>query len=215
LNRDQFAVVLSTLRSRVREGAWVEGEPLTVADIASECGVSATPVREALARLAGEGLVEDWRGRGYHARRIDVVDLADLYGGQYTLAKVGLAAAQRGVTHAAWEFHPSTNDFLLRPVATWEALFEGLARRANNKFLMTEQRRLADLLAPARHVEPSVLAEAAEDFEPLVGAIERLDWCELDAQLGPVIRRRKAALGDLVGAMRINSTKYKVSIQTL
>jgi len=212
LNRDQFVVVLATLRRRFREGEWVEGEPLTVADIAADCGVSATPVREALARLAGEGLVEDRRGRGYHAPRIDTAELTDLYRAQHILAQVALAAARRFPTGRGPQPGPTSADFVQHPASAWERLFELLIRQANNNFLVQEQRRLADRLAPVRRVEPSVLAEGAADFEPLAFAAAGADWNGLVETLRPFLRRRKAAVESLVVGMRLQSAKYKVSI---
>src|SRR5580692_3258309 len=146
LNRDQFAVVLASLRARLRDGEWVEGEPLTVGDLASGYGVSATPVREALSRLAGDGLVEDRRGRGYYAHRIDGVDLADLYRVQQTMAQVALAAPRPGGGPQR-QPGPTGTEYLEQPVRAWETLFERILRNANSAFLMSTQQRLADRLA--------------------------------------------------------------------
>ena len=46
------------LRSDILSGALPPGERLVVADLADRYGVSPTPLREALRRLAAEGLVE-------------------------------------------------------------------------------------------------------------------------------------------------------------
>jgi DNA-binding transcriptional MocR family regulator len=210
LNRDQFVVVLAALRQRFREGEWVEGEPLTVSEIATECGVSATPVREALARLAGEGLVEDRRGRGYHARRIDPAELLDLYRAQYILAQVAAAGALRAPV--ALEPGPSPSDFVRQPVGAWEHLYELLIRQANNGFLILEQRRLADRLAPARRIERTVLDEAEGDFDSLCLAMAKPGWTGLVETLKPFLRRRKAAVESLVVSMRLESAKYKLPI---
>jgi DNA-binding transcriptional regulator YhcF (GntR family) len=212
LNRDQFAVVVAALRDRFREGEWVEGEPLTVADIAAQCGVSATPVREALSRLAGEGLVEDRRGRGYYALRIDAVDLIDLYRTQHFLAQVALSSAFIATAAPPAKSWPAADEFVSHPVRAWEALFEALVRHANNRFLLGEQRRLADHLAPARRLEPEVLAETPYDFQPLIQAAGMPDLTDLGAVLKPFIRRRKAAAERLVAGMRLASAKYKISI---
>jgi len=211
LNRDQFAIVLASLRTRFREGEWVEGEPLTVGDLAARYGVSATPVREALSRLAGEGLLEDRRGRGYYAHRIDGVDLADLYRVQETLIQVALAAARRGGRQQG-RTEPANADFLERPAQAWEALFEAVLRGANSAFLMDAHRRLADRLAPARRVEPEMLGETPSDFEPLTAAQSATDWFGLECAVAPFFRRRRAAVDDLVVRMRLDSAKYKVSI---
>jgi DNA-binding transcriptional ArsR family regulator len=212
INRDQFAVVLAELRGRLREGAWVEGEPLTVGELANECGVSQTPVREALARLAGEGLVEDRRGRGYFSRRIDGAELADLYRAQKILGRVALASGpyRRGVWDQPYLCAPT--DFLSSPVTTWERLFDALLRRANSTLLIQHQRRLADLLAPARRIEPQVLGENATDFEPLATALAASDLAGIEAALEPLSLRRRGSVNELVVAMRLEAQKYKVSI---
>lgn len=211
LNRDQFAVVLASLRERFREGEWVEGEPLTVADLASGYGVSATPVREALSRLAGDGLVEDRRGRGYYARRIDGVDLADLYRAQEALVQVALATVRCEIGSKR-RLGPVYCDYLVNAAQAWEALFEAVLRSADSGFLMSAQQRLADRLAPARRVEPEMLGETATDFEPLIAAQSASDWTALEGALAPFFRRRRAAVERLVVRMRLNSPKYKVSI---
>jgi len=209
LNRDQFAVVLASLRRRFRDGEWVDGESLQVGDLAQQCGVSATPIREALSRLAGEGLVEDLRGRGYQARRLDGVDLLDLYRTQQAMAQMAVARCGSGVK---LEFRLGPQDFIDDPVRTWEAFFEAFIRRANAGFLLLEQRRLADRLAPARRLEPQVLAETAEAFAALAHTIEAADLGAVLAALEPLFRRRRDAADALVASMRLNASRYKSHI---
>ena len=78
--RDPFGEALSELRMRLRQGELRPGAPLVVMDLAQSLGLSATPVREALAFLAGEGLIEGRRGaaRGYLAGRLGSAEIADL-----------------------------------------------------------------------------------------------------------------------------------------
>jgi DNA-binding transcriptional MocR family regulator len=212
LNRDQFAVALATLRRRFREGEWIQGEPLPVAELAERCGVSATPIREALSRLAGEGLVEDRRGRGYHAQRLDGVDLADLYRSQHLLAHI--AARAIGCLGAApsHQFELAPQDFIDDPVIAWESLFEALMRQANAGFLMVEQQRLADRLAPARRLEPQLLEETVADFALLTDAASVSDWFSLMARLEPFFRRRREAADAIVGSLRLSAARYKSRI---
>lgn len=47
--------IYRTLRTRILQGAMAPGEPLTLRGIGSEFGVSMTPAREAVRRLAAEG----------------------------------------------------------------------------------------------------------------------------------------------------------------
>jgi DNA-binding GntR family transcriptional regulator len=46
-----------SLRGHLRSGLIVSGQPLQEEDLAQQLGVSRTPVREALTRLASEGLL--------------------------------------------------------------------------------------------------------------------------------------------------------------
>ncbi len=56
----------------------MQGAPLPIAGLADELGVSPTPVREALARLAGEDLVVR-TPHGYAALLLDPARVAELY----------------------------------------------------------------------------------------------------------------------------------------
>lgn len=56
--------VYAVLRERISSGAIERGSRLHQEDLASELGVSRTPVREALGKLAAEGLVDLFANRG-------------------------------------------------------------------------------------------------------------------------------------------------------
>ena len=62
--------VYSAIRARIMDGTLQRGARIHQEDLADELGVSRTPVREALRRLAAEGLVEMRTNRG--ARVADV-----------------------------------------------------------------------------------------------------------------------------------------------
>ncbi|MFN3487458.1 MAG: GntR family transcriptional regulator, partial [Planctomycetota bacterium] len=61
-------MALTAVRDRLQSGALPPGARATAVDLADDLGLSTTPVREALSRLAGEGLLEDRRGQGYFVR---------------------------------------------------------------------------------------------------------------------------------------------------
>jgi len=78
--RDPFGTALGSLRGALDQGL-APGRHLPVADIAAALKLSASPVREALSRLCGEGLIEDRRGFGYFTRSTpqeDIIGLLDL-----------------------------------------------------------------------------------------------------------------------------------------
>src|SRR3546814_12685064 len=57
-----------TLRRRLFAGVWPSGQRLEAARLATELGVSMTPVRDSLNRLAGERLVHSSPGEGFQVR---------------------------------------------------------------------------------------------------------------------------------------------------
>jgi DNA-binding GntR family transcriptional regulator len=70
---------LETLRSGIKEGRYAPGQRLIEADLVRELGVSRGPVREALHRLAGVGLVMIEPHRGVVVRRLSRKDVETLY----------------------------------------------------------------------------------------------------------------------------------------
>ena len=70
--------VYELLREYLRTGQVSWGESLREATLAARLGVSRTPVREALGRLASEGLVEA-HGRSFTVPALGEQDLQDIY----------------------------------------------------------------------------------------------------------------------------------------
>jgi GntR family transcriptional regulator of vanillate catabolism len=87
------------LRERVLSGRAAPGSRLMEVALANEFGISRTPVREAMARLAEEGLLERVRSGGFRVRRFtfeDVVDAIEVRGVlEGTAAR---RAAERGLS---------------------------------------------------------------------------------------------------------------------
>jgi len=89
--RDPFGTALASLRTAIEDGL-APGQHLSVADIAASLNLSTSPVREALSRLCGEGLIEDRRGLGYFTRATpleDILGLLDLEAAHIRLAARG------------------------------------------------------------------------------------------------------------------------------
>jgi DNA-binding GntR family transcriptional regulator len=88
--------VYATLRAYLRAGRIPAGRPLQEAALAAQLGVSRTPVREALARLASEGLVVA-EGRSFALPALTVRDIEDIYALRFLLEPeaLRLVAASR------------------------------------------------------------------------------------------------------------------------
>jgi DNA-binding GntR family transcriptional regulator len=81
--------VYHTLRSHLRSGLIVAGQPLQEVQLAEKLGVSRTPVREALTRLASEGLlVSD--GRSFVVPALSLEDVDDIYEVRYLIEPAAL-----------------------------------------------------------------------------------------------------------------------------
>ncbi|MBI1906092.1 MAG: GntR family transcriptional regulator [Rhodocyclales bacterium] len=70
--------VYHTLRSHLRSGTLQVGQPLQEVQLAERLGVSRTPVREALARLANDGLLVS-EGRSFIVPTLTLADVDDIY----------------------------------------------------------------------------------------------------------------------------------------
>lgn len=70
--------VYQTLRGHLRDGTIVAGQPLQEVQLAEKLGVSRTPVREALTRLASEGLLAS-DGRSFVVPSLSLEDVDDIY----------------------------------------------------------------------------------------------------------------------------------------
>jgi DNA-binding GntR family transcriptional regulator len=70
--------VYATLRDYLRAGRLATGQALQEATLAAQLGVSRTPVREALARLASEGLIVG-EGRSFTVPALSDADIEDIY----------------------------------------------------------------------------------------------------------------------------------------
>ncbi|MDH3441265.1 MAG: GntR family transcriptional regulator [Gammaproteobacteria bacterium] len=71
--------VYARLRDMILANVLRAGQKLVDRDLAEQLGVSRTPVREALGRLAMMGLVEARSRRGYYVRQYTAEDVSDLY----------------------------------------------------------------------------------------------------------------------------------------
>jgi DNA-binding GntR family transcriptional regulator/TRAP-type C4-dicarboxylate transport system substrate-binding protein len=71
--------VADRLRQEIHDGALRPGDRLDEQELADRLGVSRTPVREALRRLAAQGLVEERARRGCFVASLTVQDLQDIF----------------------------------------------------------------------------------------------------------------------------------------
>ncbi|EGF90056.1 bacterial regulatory protein, gntR family protein [Asticcacaulis biprosthecium C19] len=84
--------VASRLRDGIRMGRYVPGQRLVEADIIADTGATRSRVREALQRLATEGLVTIEEFRGASVKKLTLDEVRQIY--RARMALEGLAAAE-------------------------------------------------------------------------------------------------------------------------
>ncbi|RQO41420.1 GntR family transcriptional regulator [Variovorax sp. KBW07] len=88
-SRTRALSVADMLRARIFDGVIAPGAHLMEITLANEFGVSRTPVRGAMARLADEGLLVYHPQRGFQVRRFDAKDVFDAFSVRATLEGMG------------------------------------------------------------------------------------------------------------------------------
>lgn len=161
---EPYFVALNVLRERLRRGAPGPGARITALDLADELRLSTTPVREALSRLAGEGLVEDRRGQGYFVRSLSAADIADLHRMSLALLLIALAPRRLADTPRA----PVAEAVDADPVTRTEAEFRAWVAQSGSRVLIREFRTVQIQLGPARRVEPRVIPDLGVEADRLL-----------------------------------------------
>lgn len=94
LNDIAYRLIIKKLMS----AEWVAGQKISEQQIASECGVSRTPVREAVRRLTEEGLLYQIPSSGTYVARIDRRQIVDAYEVRMAIECFAVAHAVRNLT---------------------------------------------------------------------------------------------------------------------
>jgi DNA-binding GntR family transcriptional regulator len=196
--------VYAALRARILSGDLHRGRKLRQEALAEELGVSRTPLREALRRLAAEGLVEFHANRGAHVADLEHEDVRSAYEARLALepGAARLAAARRSAQElramrAAVAAQERGEDWL----ETSRAFHLALVRASGNEYLI----RLAEALwVPAiaqaiyeqQLTAPDRRAADLDEHERITAAI-----AAGDAELADGLTRRhiESSLGQLLG----------------
>ncbi|HZO95665.1 MAG TPA: GntR family transcriptional regulator [Candidatus Baltobacteraceae bacterium] len=94
----RFDAVVDALREAILTGAYAPGERLVQDELAESLGISRIPLREALRRLEGEGLVIISPNRGAIVRPLAPKDVLDLYDVRLALESLAVRRAAEHYT---------------------------------------------------------------------------------------------------------------------
>jgi DNA-binding GntR family transcriptional regulator len=177
--------VAGHLRAAIMSGALRPGTFIRLDETAAKLGVSATPVREALLKLRGEGMVQLEPHRGHVVLPLSRQDIEDIFWVQATIAKELAASATQHITDAEIDELEHLTDMLTTAVAAADveaiAATEFAFHRAFNH--ATGRIKLAwFLLHVARYMplmvyaaDPEWGAAAVQNHRDVVAALRRRD----------------------------------------
>lgn len=185
--------VYRTIRDQILTGERSGGEWLREGDLATALRVSRTPVREALRRLAAEGLVQHERNRGVRVASWSARDLDEIFSLRSVLEPWGSALAAASGAAPVDEL-ADLADRMDRAAAGPAPDFDEITR-LNNRFhrLVLDasgNRRLVSLLMAVvevplvwrtfSHYSPEALQRSLAHHHELVAALEAgdPDWAE-------------------------------------
>jgi DNA-binding GntR family transcriptional regulator len=177
--------VAAHLRSAVMTGALRPGTFIRLDETAAQLGVSITPVREALLKLSGEGMVELQPHRGYVVVPLSREDIEDIFWLQATIAKELAASTTTNATDADVEELSALNGDLAEAVAqrnpdaivtaefTFHRALNRLAGRVKLAWFLLHAARYMPPLVYAN--DPDWGAEAVANHGKLIAALRERD----------------------------------------
>ncbi len=141
-------IVADTLRAEINRGRWRPGQVLRQEDLAEEYQVSRIPVREALALLQAEGLVNIETHRGARIARLSGDEIREIFDLRVLLEGEALAAATPNHTPRTlrvlkrWQDDLAAEDEPVAWIATDRAFHEALYEPAGKPRLLALIRQL-------------------------------------------------------------------------
>lgn len=177
-------IIAEELEERIFGGTYVDGDRLDEVRLAEQFGVSRTPLREALQRLARSGLVELIPRRGAFVRQPGPVELMEMFEVMAELEAVcGRLAAMRISDLALKDLHDA-NDKCQAAVARQdpdayydenERFHSIIYQQSGNGFLASEASALHRRLKPFRRQQLRLrgrMAQSMAEHEAIVQALE-------------------------------------------
>ncbi len=177
------AKIRDSLEQRIIEGELGIGKRLDEAELSVHYGVSRTPVREALQRLAESGLAEHLPRRGTFVRAPSLSELVEMFEVMAELECMAVRLAIRRTTNADIDTLTDSNeacraafeaDDTKRYYQLNAAVHRQIYKMSGNGFLAAEAQRLHDRLRPFRRLQLRVrgrMGESMDEHDIILAAI--------------------------------------------
>lgn len=165
---------------------------LQISDLTERFSASATPVREALLRMVGEGLVEMRAAGGFAVAAMSEEKARDLYQVNLRLMLMAVGWSGKAMTPGGV---PSFESVVVPPV---DVLFLGLAHRTGNLAFFELICGMNDRLCRLRQAERIELASLDREFRNLDALIRTDERDRIRRALQTYHRRRLEKAGAIV-----------------
>jgi hypothetical protein len=196
-SRSPFTRTYLGLRRELAAARLLAGSRIRIDETARAFRISPTPVREALARLAGERLVRGSRRDGYFVPLYSAGDLQQLYRLAELHIQMAIATCRQG---RAWRVVPPGFDQADAESLTSLRLLILLLSAAGQPILKDAGLLAVERLAPARPGEASVL-NAAEEAVAMKQAACSGSPSHLARAVRSYFRVRRARSADIAAMM--------------
>lgn len=192
-------LVYDILRDEILDLVLAPGSAIDEVQLAERFKLSRTPIREALVRLAGEGLIETLPNRSTMVSNIDFVNLSAYFDALVLMYRVTTRLAAQGYRaddlpvirahHEAYAQALADRD-TLRMIATNAAFHTAIAEAGRNPYFTSLFRRLLDegrriLRLYYRSYDEKFPQQFIDEHAAIIAAIEQRD-IELADRLGKV-----------------------------
>ncbi|BEV13174.1 GntR family transcriptional regulator (plasmid) [Asticcacaulis sp. DW145] len=164
--------VYRELRKEVLRGDYVPGHQLDLSEIRVRHKASDTPVRNAVNRLVGEGLLKNTSHGGYYLPHVTEDHVRDLIG--FSLRELILGTEEAEVVGRTIAPLPS-NLAHGNVLVTTEALFREIAKSGGERARRTME-HVNDELHAIRLAEPLLIDDLQVELEGLIKACAAKDW---------------------------------------
>lgn len=159
--RSKGAFLYEQIRTSLQNGRYAPGERIDPAALATEFKTSQTPVRFALYRLVGEGVIHDHAREGFHVPLPTDLVLHNLYDWMERLlvmaCELGFSAMHK---HQDQPSHRKRDG---DPVKLTRQLFENMALATEDLALYQAVLQANDRLGPIRHAKRGVFEQTLEE----------------------------------------------------
>jgi len=208
-------VAYATVRDRILKGQLQPGERLVTQRVATLLGISRTPVKEALARIETEGLVQRSGNWGYTVRRMTLRDAEEIFEARLVVEVAAAELAARRVTDpeivAMRELIDQARQHLRKSnLADFQiasrGIHEEIAKATGNRSLYRMFKQVNDLTllfgVSLLRLNPSRAEEILRENELIVTSLAKRQSAEVARLMRKHIERGHASFRATVSALR-------------